>query len=100
MVPGFEGGQNPIHRRLPKRGFANIHRVEYVPVNLSRLEKLKDVNEFTPEVFVKHGLAGKREKVKILGSGDITRPVTVSAHRFSKSAKEKITAAGGKLLEI
>lgn len=100
MIPGFEGGQNPIHRRLPKRGFFNIHRVEYAPVNLSRLERLKEISEFTPDVLAKHGLAGNRDKVKILGFGDITRPITVSAHRFSKSAKEKITAAGGTLLEI
>lgn len=100
MIPGFEGGQNPIHRRLPKRGFCNIHRIEYAPVNLSRLERLKEIDEFTPEVLAKHGLAGKRDKVKILGFGDLTRPITVSAHRFSKSAKDKITAAGGKPLEI
>ena len=100
MIPGFEGGQNPIHRRLPKRGFCNIHRIEYVPVNLTRLERLADINEFTPDVLAKHGLAGKRDKVKILGFGEITRAITVSAHRFSKSAREKITAAGGKLLEI
>ena len=100
MIPGFEGGQNPIHRRLPKRGFCNIHRIEYVPVNLTRLERLADINEFTPDILAKHGLAGKRDKVKILGFGEITRAITVSAHRFSKSAREKITAAGGKLLEI
>ena len=100
MIPGFEGGQNPIHRRLPKRGFCNIHRVEYAPINLSRLERLTEISEFTRDVLVKHGLAGKRDKVKILGFGELTRAITVSAHRFSKSAKEKITAAGGKLLEI
>ena len=100
MIPGFEGGQNPIHRRLPKRGFFNIHRVEYTPINLLLLERMKEVDEFTPDVFVKHGLAGKKDKIKILGSGAITRSVTVSAHKFSKTAKDKITAAGGKLLEI
>lgn len=100
MIPGFEGGQNPIHRRLPKRGFCNIHRVEYTPINLLFLERMKEVDEFTLDVFVKRGLAGKKDKIKILGSGDITRAVTVSAHKFSKSAKDKITAAGGKLLEI
>ncbi|MEE8484878.1 MAG: 50S ribosomal protein L15 [Nitrospinota bacterium] len=99
-VPGFEGGQMPIHRRLPKRGFTNLFRVEYQPINIKRLEQIKDVTEFNLEAFIKLGIAGKKDKVKVLGFGDISRAITVSAHRFSKSAKEKIEAAGGKALEI
>lgn len=99
-IPGFEGGQNPIHRRLPKRGFTNIHKVVATPVNLDRLEKAEGVAEFTPEVFIKLGIAGKRDTIKILGNGEIKRAVTVSAHSFSKTAKEKIEAAGGKVQEI
>ena len=99
-IPGFEGGQNPIHRRLPKRGFTNIHKVVATPVNLDRLEKAKGVAEFTPEIFIKLGIAGKRDTIKILGNGEIKRAVTVTAHSFSKTAKEKIEAAGGKALEI
>lgn len=99
-VPGFEGGQMPIHRRLPKRGFTNLFRVEYQPVNIKRLEEFKDVTEFNLEAFIKLGIAGKKDRVKVLGFGDISRAITVSAHRFSKSAKEKIEAAGGKALEI
>ncbi len=99
-VPGFEGGQMPIHRRLPKRGFTNPFRVEYQPINIKRLDELKDVMEFNLEAFIKLGIVGKKDKVKVLGFGDISRAITVSAHRFSKSAKEKIEAAGGKALEI
>jgi len=99
-IPGFEGGQNPIHRRLPKRGFTNIHKVVATPINLDRLEKAEGVAEFSQEVFIKLGLAGKRDTIKILGFGDIKRAVTVSAHSFSKTAKEKIEAAGGKVQEI
>lgn len=99
-IPGFEGGQNPIHRRLPKRGFTNIHKVVATPINLDRIEKAEGVTEFTHEVFVTLGIAGKRDTIKILGTGEIKRAVTVSAHAFSKTAKEKIEAAGGKILEI
>ena len=100
MLPGFEGGQNPIHRRLPKRGFTNIHRVEYSPVNLQSLDKKKEVTEFTIETLVKLGFAGKRDRIKVLGTGEITRPISISAHKFSKAARQKIEAAGGKALEI
>ncbi|GMT41620.1 MAG: 50S ribosomal protein L15 [bacterium] len=97
---GFEGGQTPMHRRLPKRGFVNIYRDEYRVVNLLRLERMEGVTEFTPEIFIQKRIAGKKDKVKILGSGEITRNITVSAHAFSKTAKRKIEAAGGKIVEI
>src|SRR5919108_972703 len=92
---GFEGGQMPLHRRLPKRGFTNIFRTEYCVVNLERLSELGQ-KEITPEVLVKAGLAGKKDLVKILGDGDLRSAITVRAHKFSQSAQEKITKAGGK----
>jgi large subunit ribosomal protein L15 len=96
MMRGFEGGQMPLHRRLPKRGFTNIFRVEYSIVNLERLADL-GTKEITPEVLVKAGLAGKNDRVKILGDGELKSALTVRAHKFSKSAEEKITKAGGKI---
>ncbi len=95
MMRGFEGGQMPLHRRLPKRGFTNIFRVEYAVVNLDRLAEL-GVSEVTPEVLVKHKLAGKNDKIKVLGNGELKGAVTVRAHKFSKTAEEKIAKAGGK----
>ena len=94
---GFEGGQMPLHRRLPKRGFTNIFREEYAVVNLDRIATLNET-EITPEVLVKAGIIKKSDGlVKVLGNGDpLTAPVTVHAHKFSKSAVEKITKAGGK----
>jgi large subunit ribosomal protein L15 len=94
----FEGGQQPIYRRLPKRGFTNIHKERFAPVNVGKLAGFTDIKEFTHEVFVKLGLAGKNDKVKILGTGEISRAVTVTAHTFSESAVGKITAAGGKTI--
>jgi large subunit ribosomal protein L15 len=96
MMRGFEGGQMPLHRRLPKRGFTNIFRVEYSIVNLDRLAGL-GTKEITPEVLVKAGFAGKNDRVKILGDGELKSALTVRAHKFSKSAEEKITKAGGKV---
>ena len=95
MMRGFEGGQMPLHRRLPKRGFTNIFRVEYAIVNLERLAGL-GVKEITPEVLVRAGFAGKNDRVKVLGDGELKSALTVRAHKFSKSAEEKITKAGGK----
>jgi large subunit ribosomal protein L15 len=92
---GFEGGQMPIHRRLPKRGFTNIFKKQYAIVNLSRLEKL-DGDHFTPDSLRQLGViktAG--DGLKILGSGQLTRQIKVEAHLFSKSALEKIQASGG-----
>src|SRR5215470_11278712 len=95
MMRGFEGGQMPLHRRLPKRGFTNIFRVEYQVVNLERLAALGEKN-ITPELMVKNGLAGKNDLIKILGDGELKSALTVQAHKFSKSAQEKIAKAGGK----
>ena len=97
---GFEGGQMPLVRRVPKRGFHNPFRVEYETVNVSRLAELEG-DEFTPESLLDAKAVRKRTApVKILGDGEISRKVTVSAHKFSKSAKEKIEAAGGKVIVI
>jgi len=93
---GFEGGQMPLHRRMPKRGFTNIFKKEYTVVNLSRLAEL-GVTEITPEVLKQHGvIKNTRGLVKILGVGELTSAISVKAHKFSESAQEKITKAGGK----
>jgi len=92
---GFEGGQMPLHRRIPKRGFTNIFREEYDVVNLSRLATLGET-EITLEVLKKAGVVQGNAPVKILGMGELTVALTVHAHKFSKSAQEKITKAGGK----
>jgi large subunit ribosomal protein L15 len=95
MMRGFEGGQMPLHRRVPKRGFTNIFREEY---NIVNLEKLADLGESTinPDVLRKAGVISTKRKVKILGDGELKSAITVHAHKFSKSAQEKITKAGGK----
>jgi len=96
--PGFEGGQMPLIRRVPKRGFTNIWKTEYSVVNLSQLAELEgDIN---PEVLLEHGLVRSGKKVKVLGDGEIGRAVTVIANKFSKSAREKIEAAGGRCEEL
>jgi large subunit ribosomal protein L15 len=95
LMRGFEGGQMPLHRRLPKRGFTNIFKKEYAVINVGRLAQLEG-NEFTPELLVSLGVVKSLgDGLKILGSGDVTRPIQVQAHLFSKSALEKIQAAGG-----
>ncbi len=92
---GFEGGQMPLHRRLPKRGFTNIFRKEYSIVNLKRLNELEG-DTFDPGKLLELGVVKKLlDGVKILGTGELTRPITVKAHLFSKSAEEKIKSAGG-----
>ncbi len=95
LLRGFEGGQNPLHRRLPKRGFTNIFRKEYAIVNLERLAELGE-KEVTPEVLMKAGVVKRDLPVKILGDGELKSAVNVRAHKFSKSAMEKIAKAGGK----
>ena len=95
LLRGFEGGQMPLHRRIPKRGFKNIFREEYAVVNLDRLAEL-GANEITPEVLKKAGVVHGKKPVKILGNGELKSALTVHAHKFSKSAQEKITKAGGK----
>jgi large subunit ribosomal protein L15 len=100
MMRGFEGGQMPLHRRLPKRGFTNIFRTEYTVVNLDRIAEL-GVAELTVDALVKHGLLKKRnELIKVLATGELTTAVTVHAHKFSKAAQEKIEKAGGKAVLI
>ena len=96
LMRGFEGGQMPLHRRLPKRGFTNIFRVEYAVVNLEKLAELGETS-ITPEILHKAGLVKDRRKpIKVLGDGELKSAITVQAHKFSKSAQEKIAKAGGK----
>ena len=95
---GFEGGQMPLYRRLPKVGFNNIFRKIYAIVNVSDLEIFEDGTEVTVEVLRKHGLVKKVvDGVKILGNGEITKKLTVKATKFTKTAQEKIQSAGGKV---
>ena len=95
--PGFEGGQMPLYRRLPKRGFTNIFAKEIVAINVDKLNIFEDGTEVTPELLIETGVIGKvKDGVKILGNGELTKKLTVKANKFSKSAEEKITAAGGK----
>ena len=94
---GFEGGQLPLVRRIPKRGFVNIFSIEYETINVERLDVFEDGAVVTPELLLSKGLIKKvRDGVKVLGSGEVTRKLTVKAHKFTGSAKEKIEAAGGK----
>ena len=96
LRPGFEGGQMPIHRRIPKRGFTNNFRNEFQIINVSQLEKIQGA-EVNAEVLKKSGLVKSAEvAIKIIGNGNITKAFTVSADAFSASAKEKIEKAGGK----
>ena len=100
MIRGFEGGQMPLHRRMPKRGFTNVFRKEFSIVSLDRLIELgKEFHgdPITPEVLRKAGVIKTKHPVKILGDGELTIAITVHAHKFSKSAQEKITKAGGKV---
>jgi large subunit ribosomal protein L15 len=92
---GFEGGQMPLHRRVPKRGFTNIFRVEYDVVNISDLERFDAGDSVTPEKLAERRLAHGRRPVKILGDGELKKALSVSAHKFSASAKSRIEAAGG-----
>jgi large subunit ribosomal protein L15 len=97
IMRGFEGGQMPLHRRLPKRGFTNIFKTEYEVVNLERLASLGE-SEITPELLRKAGVVRSRNTlVKVLGQGELSGAITVRAHKFSKSAQEKIEKAGGKV---
>jgi large subunit ribosomal protein L15 len=96
---GFEGGQMPLVRRVPKRGFTNIFRVEYSIINVRALETMTE-DEITPEVLLQHHLVHKGQPVKILGDGDLTRKINVKAHKFSKTAREKIEAVGGTCEEL
>lgn len=99
---GFEGGQTPLIKRLPRRrGFTNIFRVEYVPVNLKQLERFEEGTEVTPELLREVGIIKTlRQPVKVLGDGEISKALIVRAHRFSAVAKGKIEAAGGSVEEV
>jgi large subunit ribosomal protein L15 len=94
--PGFEGGQMPLHRRLPKRGFTNIFRKEYLAINLDKLTGFEAGSKVDPEILKLHGLIKNlRDGLKILGVGELQNAIHVRAHKFSKSAVEKIQKAGG-----
>jgi large subunit ribosomal protein L15 len=100
LIRGFEGGQMPLHRRMPKRGFTNIFRKEFNIVSLERLVALGEelhASPITPEVLRQAGVIKTKHPVKILGDGELTIAITVHAHKFSKAAQEKITKAGGKV---
>lgn len=95
--PGFEGGQMPLTMRLPKRGFTNNFRTEYVAINVDRLEIFEDGQVVTPVELIEMGVIKKIEDgVKIMGNGELTKKLTVQANKFTATAKEKIEAAGGK----
>lgn len=100
---GFEGGQMPLQRRVPKFGFKNINRVEYKAINLDDLQSLverKNITEFTPQVLQENGLISRNDLVKVLGRGELKSKVTVTAHKFSGTAKAGIEAQGGNVSEI
>jgi large subunit ribosomal protein L15 len=96
VSPGFEGGQLPIHRRVPKRGFVNIHRIEVHGVNVGRLDNLDEGTVVTPELLHELGYVPKRATViKLLGDGELTKKLTIKVHRISSSAQSKVEGAGG-----
>jgi large subunit ribosomal protein L15 len=95
---GFEGGQMPLYRRIPKIGFTNIFRKEYAVVNLSDLDRFENGTVVTPELLKETGLVkAMKSGIKVLGGGELTKSLTVQAHKFSKSAADKIAATGGKV---
>lgn len=102
LRPGFEGGQNPLTKRLPEqRGFNNIFRIEYSTINISSLNRFESGQEIKPEDLVEKRLIKSLNKpIKILGGGEIDKPVTVRANKFTQTAKRKIESAGGKVEEI
>ena len=100
---GFEGGQMPLQRRLPKFGFNNVNRKEYRAINLDTLQLLadaKNITEITKEILVENGLAKKSEIVKIMGRGELKSAVSISAHKFTKTAEEAIAKVGGKAITL
>ncbi|WP_167343218.1 50S ribosomal protein L15 [Nonlabens sp. SY33080] len=101
---GFEGGQMPLQRRVPKFGFTNINRKEYVGINLDTIQNYVDANRFGLDIsledFVSQGLAGKNDLIKVLGRGELSAKVKVTAHKFTASAQEAITKAGGEAVTI
>lgn len=99
IKPGFEGGQMPLQRRVPKRGFVNINKIKFSLVSLSQLDKLDDVSNVTTASLIESGVADKGFPVKILANGEISKAVTVTVDKVSAGAKAKIEAAGGKVVE-
>src|SRR5438045_6485240 len=99
---GFEGGQMPLHRRLPKRGFTNIFKKQWIEVSLEALDRSFDANtEITPEVMHKRGIIKKaKHDIVVLGNGNVSKALKISAHRFTRSAREKIEKAGGAVTVI
>ena len=99
---GFEGGQMPLARLVPKYGFKNFNRVSYRPVNVMSLQDFADsgIFEINPEILIQYGFAGRKELIKILGDGELTAKMTVKAHAWSKSAEEAITKVGGTIEKI
>ncbi len=96
--PGFEGGQMPLQRRLPKRGFKNIFKIEFAIVNLKDINKIEGVDVITPEILIEKGIVKNiKDGIKILGEGELQKPLTIKADAFSASASAKITAAGGRV---
>ena len=98
--PWFEGGQMPLHRRLPKRGFTNIFKKYYEIVNVEQLARCAGIDPITPEVMKEKGLIKKLDAVKILGMGELKESLSVHAHKFSKSAQTKIEKSGGKAVKL
>jgi len=95
--PGFEGGQMPLQRRLPKRGFKNRFRIEYAVINLKDINRLEGLDLITPDILLERGIIKNvKDGLKVLGEGELTRPITIKAEAFSESALAKIAAAGGK----
>ena len=98
---GFEGGQMPLHRRVPKRGFTNIFKEEFIVVNLSDLDRFESGSTINEDALRQAGvIKGRRRKIKILGNGEVSKKLTVQADKFSKSAREKIEKAGGACQEV
>lgn len=98
---GFEGGQNPLYRRIPKRGFNQFPRTEYTVINLDRLAELNVTTEITPETLLKSGvIKDLQDGLKVLGNGDLKKPLKIKAHKFSEQAKKKIEAAGGQAVSL
>jgi large subunit ribosomal protein L15 len=100
---GFEGGQMPLQRRIPKFGFKNINRVEYHGVNLDVIQKLSEahkLNEINPEVLMKHGIGSKTSRIKILGRGELKSKVDIKAHAFTSTAKKAIEDKGGSATKL
>jgi large subunit ribosomal protein L15 len=100
---GFEGGQMPLQRRVPKFGFKSLNRVEYKAINLDTLQELattREITKITTEVLADAGLVARKHRVKILGRGSLTAKIEVEAHAFSKSAEEAITSAGGTIVKL